>query len=82
MRRWWQVGAVIAGMLAIAAASVAFLELGVSSNFEIAFADERPSPEYTREHLAHNDRLATLVLVAGLAAGLAVTLVASDAVRR
>jgi hypothetical protein len=68
-------------VLAIAAASVAFLDLGLSSNFELAFADEHPSPEALRERLAHNDRLATLVLLAGLAAGLAVTLAVNDAVR-
>jgi hypothetical protein len=66
-------------VLAIATAGVAFLELGLSTSFEIAFADEHPSPEASRERVAHNDRLATLVLVAGLAAGLAVTLAVRDA---
>jgi len=69
-------------VLAIAAAGVAFLELGLSSSLELAFADEHPSPEALRQRIAHNDRLATLVLAAGLAAGLAVTLAVTDAARR
>lgn len=64
---WWRSAPALMGGSPVRAACVAFVDLGLSTESEVAFADERPPSDALRERLAHNDRLATLVLVACLA---------------